>query len=94
MSKVVNGEYLLKFAKLHCVLDHSLSRAALIRAIQKAEGDVGCFGTGGTCERIDLKCGWRGECLMTSAACGHDGASPASLTLDARPASYYWQEQI
>lgn len=93
MPNIVNGEYLLKFAKLHCVFDHSLSRAALIRAIQQAEGNVGCFGTGGECERIDLKCGWRGECLMTSASCGHDGASPTSFRLDPRPASYHWQGQ-
>jgi hypothetical protein len=92
-KQLVNGEYLLKFAKLHCVFDHSLSRAALIRAIQQAEGNAGCFGTGGSCERIDLNCSWRGECVLVSAACGDDRASPAGFRPDPRPANYCWQGQ-
>lgn len=90
MANIVNHhhQYLLKFAKLHCIFDASPTRAALIRAIQQSEGNFGCFGTGSMCERVDLKCGWRGDCLLESTYCPQARAGRIVLTPNTQPAGY------
>jgi hypothetical protein len=41
----------------------SMKKTELIRAIQKAEGNVECFGTGRAEECGQMNCLWREDCL-------------------------------
>ena len=41
----------------------SMKKAELIRAIQRAEGNLDCFGTAKSGECDQINCLWRGECL-------------------------------
>jgi len=41
----------------------SMKKEEFIRAIQKAEGNVECFGTGKAEECGQMRCLWRDDCL-------------------------------
>lgn len=53
-----------EMAKENGVKVGNMKKENIIRAIQKAEGNVACFGTasGGVCDQIN--CLWREDCLL------------------------------
>jgi len=52
-------------AKTKGIKAGNLKKPDFIRAIQKAEGNVDCFGSAssGYCDQVD--CLWRGDCLVS-----------------------------
>ena len=52
------------FAKAKGVKAGNMKKAELVRSIQKAEGNVECFGTGKAKECGQMNCLWREDCLI------------------------------
>jgi hypothetical protein len=71
----VNKRDLRKLAKQHYIFDASLSKAEIIRAIQRSEGNFDCYGRADTGECDQLACGWRQDCLPESIQCGSAAAA-------------------
>lgn len=57
---------LLELAKRHYIFDASLSKAEIVRGIQRSEGAIDCYGNGAGCAREE--CRWRADCRLE-----HDG---------------------
>lgn len=53
-------------AKEHGIKTSRMTKADLIRTIQRTEGNFDCFGSAidGVCDQMD--CSWREECLGSS----------------------------
>ena len=53
-------------AKSHGIKPNNLSKTALIKKIQTAEGNFDCYSTayGGECDQIN--CFWRRDCLVAA----------------------------
>ena len=56
---------LINLAKKYFIFDPGLSKANLVRKIQREQGHIDCFATGKTeCDQLD--CWWRQDCLQGS----------------------------
>ncbi len=59
----MNIQAIRSIAKARGIKSAKLSKADLIRTIQREEGNFPCFGTavGGSCDQMN--CAWREDCL-------------------------------
>jgi len=51
-----------KIAEQHGIKSGKLRKADLIRAIQQAEGNLSCYGTGSAADCGQEQCCWRDDC--------------------------------
>ncbi len=61
----MNIQAIRSIAKARGIKSAKLSKAELIRTIQREEGNFPCFGTAvdGSCDQVN--CAWRSDCIPT-----------------------------
>lgn len=88
----MNKNDLLKLAKLHCIFNAPLTKAALIRAIQNIEGSFDCFASASNCKCHGSRCDWREDCRLESTRSCQAVASCAAMASNAPSPNLQWSE--
>jgi Rho termination factor, N-terminal domain len=65
---MMNFNHLRKMAKGMGVNTYRMKKTDIIRAIQKAEHNIDCYGTERVTECREASCLWRGDCVALGEA--------------------------